>query len=110
MFRLRAIGWVGLCILLSGCPNPRKEESRPTSEANPALLEPLLLKEKPDAPQGVRQIWDKADGDEVIVQGQVPPGTTRPFVENHAAFLLMDLEDLKDPKVREELECEEAST
>jgi hypothetical protein len=109
MKKLRSLAWLGL-LLATGCAGP-KPEPTPQARGDANLLEPYLLQEKPETVQSFTDVRDKAeDGAEVIVQGRVPPETTKPFLDNRAAFIVMAPEDLADPKIREELSCEEAAT
>lgn len=105
---------LGLCVGLAGCGGPegRKPPVAGTpAKADPAILESRLLKEKPEGTVlSVTQAKEAKDDQEVVVEGKVPPATTKPFLAKLAGFTLMSREDLDDPKTKEELECEDADT
>ncbi len=104
---------LGMCVFLAGCGGPKagKGAAPPAPQANTAILEPRLLQERPKQPVlSLGQLKEAADDQEVVFEGRVPPATTKPFLQNRAVFKLMSREDLGDPKIKEELECEDADT
>ena len=118
MRRYWTLGAAGLgllsLVLVAGCSGPKRGPAPPPSaEAtnNSKLLEPFLLKEKPQGGQTVQEVRDKAkDGDEVVFQGIVPPANVKPWSDTLAVFRLMAQEDLDDPKVKNEFDCDEGAT
>jgi hypothetical protein len=112
---MAVIGMLGL-LLLAGCSGPKrgggpKSEQTAAVQSDLKLLEPFLLKEKPQAEQSVLDVRDKAkNGDEVVFHGVVPPANVKPWSDTLAVFKLMAKEDLEDPKVKDEFACEEAET
>src|SRR5262245_16561891 len=95
----------GVCALLAGCGGPevKKPLAGSPPKANESILEPRLLKEKPEGTVlSVLQAKGAKDDEEVVVEGQVPPATTKPFLENRAAFTLMSREDLENPEIKQE--------
>jgi hypothetical protein len=106
----RGIGFAMGLLLLGGCAHkPAEQES--AHALKPELFRGLLLAQKPDNAMSVIQIRDAAkDGQEVVVEGQIPPEGTGPFNPGLASFVLMAEADLEDPKIKEELACPEAAT
>lgn len=93
-----------LCCLLAllamvGCSDHATHRAAPAPAGNAALLEPLLLKTKPDKAHSVADIRETAqDGEEVVMVGQVPPGKVKAFLDDRAAFVLLSAEDLAKNK------------
>lgn len=89
-----------------GCTGPKP---RPPAEAkaDANLLEPLALKEKPKVPiMTVAQVrTDSNNGDEVVLEGRIPPDSAKPFVDGSAAFAILDPKDFDEPEIQEALEC-----
>lgn len=83
-------------VALSGCggliPDPEKNPD-PQPKAAPSVLaegKKLVLASEPAGAKGVLAIRkDAKDGDEVVVAGQVG-GSTKPFTEGRASFLIVD--------------------
>jgi hypothetical protein len=93
-------------LVLVGCGSTQQSPAPPPRAADPSLLEPLLLSEKPAPARGLADVRDTAkDGEEVVLEGQVPPGEGRSFLNDRAGFVLMAKEDIDQN--REELECME---
>ncbi|HEX3152878.1 MAG TPA: hypothetical protein VHR66_32700 [Gemmataceae bacterium] len=74
------------------------------------LLEPLVMKQKPDKVLSVREVLTKKEGETVIVSGQTPPENVKPFNTAVAAVLLMAPEDLATEDIKDELSCPDAAT
>lgn len=99
-----------LLLALAGCAkptdDPKPQAQAPAKPVNPALLEPLLLKDKPAEARTVEEVRAKSqDGDEVVLQGQIPPGAVKSFLNDRAGFVLMMPADIE--KNKEELDCAE---
>ena len=89
----------GVCLLalaeFLGCGHNTTPPAAPSPSGNAALLEPLLLKAKPDKPRSVTDIRENAQNDEeVVMVGQVPPGKVKAFLDDRAAFVLLSAEDI----------------
>ncbi len=109
-----------LTLILVGCsdtktgPNANRNTD-PTNgdavaQANATLLDPLVMKQKPDKPLSVRDVLSAKEGETVIVSGRTPTEKIKPFNTAFAAFLLMAPEDLDREEVKEEFDCDEAAT
>jgi hypothetical protein len=112
---LLVIGFTALS--LAGCNDakPGTEGKTDPSGSNvdksgTSLLEPLVMKQKPDKVMSVRDVMTKKDGETVIVSGQTPPEKVKPFNTAVAAVLLMAPEDLAKEEIKEEFECPDAAT
>jgi hypothetical protein len=113
---MRMIVVVGLggLLFLTGCSGSKpasNNDEAAEARSDAALLEPFYLKEKPAEAQSVIGVRTGAkDGDEVVLQGIVPPDNVKPYSDTLAIFKLMAKEDLDDPKVKEEFDCDDAAT
>ena len=95
-------------MLLLGCGKVSEyaPPPAPTRAANASMLEPLLLPEKPAKARTVPDVRDNSkDGDEVVLEGQIPPGAVKAFLNDRAGFVLMAKADID--KNRDELDCAE---
>lgn len=92
------------CGPTDGTPPPSKGAARPGVTGEPAAASAdgkrLMLPEEPAGSKGVIDIRKSAkDGDEVVVAGQVG-GSTKPFTEGRAAFVMVD------PSLKPTAECD----
>jgi hypothetical protein len=84
----------GTVLVLAGCSRPAPDRA-PVKAANQALLAPFHLAAKPAATRSVPEVLEKAaDGEDVVVDGQIPPKETQPFFSDRAGFYLHAPEDL----------------
>jgi len=106
MFRfLRCLTLTAVVVLAVGCgssPDPKGGE-QPKPQSDPAALaegKQLILTSEPTGAKGVIDIRNKArNGDEVVVVGRVG-GSTKPFTEGRASFLIVD------PSLKPTAECD----
>jgi hypothetical protein len=115
--RILAILSLGVLVALAGCSVKREGMSKAAASASAAsagenaLLEPLLLKEKPSDAKSVGEVKASAQaGDEVVLVGTVPPECVVPFNDSRAVVILMDAKDLANEAVINEFACPEAAT
>jgi hypothetical protein len=98
---------LALPLLALGCGSSQRSAAPATAPAKPAdtaLLEPLLLAEKPAQPRSVDDVREHAkDGEELALVGQIPPGEGNVFLRDRAGFVLMAKSDID--KNRGDLEC-----
>lgn len=111
--RYLTLATCGLMLVTVGCnvkkTNERQAAVDSTTTSNASLLEPLLLPTKPAEAKTVAELRQKGKtGDEVILQGTVPPDAVKPFGDGMAWLVLMDAADLADETVQAEFACPNA--
>jgi len=107
--------WTFLACVALACacarPTPDAGPRRQQAEQKPALLEGLVLAEKPSDVRNVADVVANGKaGEAVAVLGEVPPANVVPFNGMRAAFLIMDPADLAKTDVKDELSCPDAET
>lgn len=113
--------YLAFMMLLSiGCseaPKANRESVKQTNSSEVAyatsqtsLLKPLLLTTKPAAVMSVTEAMLRKTGETVVVRGQLPPETVKPFNVALAAFIMMSPESLAKEEVKDELACDDAAT
>jgi hypothetical protein len=111
--------WIPIPVLvaaagLAGCadsrtPSPSAQQDA-TGDTQSAMLDSLVMPQKPDNAIGVREALKRKEGETVVVTGRTPPENVKPFNAGVAAFVLMAPEDLAQEDIKAELECEDAAT
>jgi hypothetical protein len=121
---MRSRWWYGglVAVALAGCsdnkpdaaanrgPTPEKPAEPAAAKAQPELLKPLVMDKKPGKAMTVWEVFDRKEGETVVVSGRVPPEKVKPFNDAVAAFILMAPEDLDREDIKEEFDCDDAAT
>jgi hypothetical protein len=93
-----------LALIGCGVQTSPKQAVRPSKPADAAMLSQLLLKEKPQPARTVDDARAHAQsGEEIVLEGTIPPGQIKGFLADRAAFYLMTKADIE--KNKEEFEC-----
>jgi len=96
------LGLVLVAVVAVGCDDAGSSGSSGQGQGSPAAQadgKKFLLDAEPAGARGVLDIKkDAKDGDDVVVVGQVG-GSTKPFTESRAAFLIVD------PSLKPTFEC-----
>src|SRR5262249_14319354 len=102
---LRLLFWL-IPLALIGCAvqTSPKPVARPSKPADAAMLAQLLLKEKPQSVRTVDDVRGHAQsGEEIVLEGTIPPAQHKGLLADRAAFYLMSKADIE--KNKEEFEC-----